>query len=388
MENLVSLDSLVFSPIIFLFFLIISLKIGTFFKVSYKLSLTLYLWHCLFTLIYIWFSLNFPADSKRYFLLATEHELGDFNFGTSFIVYVTYILNKFFTFSYVDQFLVHNFIGYLGLLAFTATIRQAVLDKYKKIRIFGWVLVFLPSVSFWTSALGKDSISFMATGLVLWAALDFKNRLGLFAFAVIAMLMVRPHIAAVMLAAYALSFIFDKRSSLVQRFIIGTLALVGSALVIPLAMQYAGLGDAQNAADIQDYIDQRQDSNLDGGSSLDISSMSLPMQLFTYLFRPLPFEAKSIFAFISSIDNLILLALVILGSIAILKKSKSSIESNRMFLWIYVGLTWLIFASTTANLGIATRQKWMFAPMLIFLLLSVIGTRKVNNEKVTNEIVK
>lgn len=388
MENLISLDSLVLSPIIFTIFLIVSLKIGKFFKVSYKLSLTLYLWHSLFCLIYIWFSLNFAADSRRYFLIATERELGDFNFGTSFIVYITYIFNKFFSFSYVDQFLIHNFIGYIGLLAFAAVIQQATLDKYKNVRVLGWLIVFLPSVSFWTTALGKDAISFMATGLVLWSASDFKNRIGLFIFAVIAMLMVRPHIAAVMLAAYALSFIFDKRSSLVQRFMIGTLALVGSALVIPLALQYAGLGDAQNATDVQDYIDKRQSYNLDGGSSLDISSMSLPMQLFTYLFRPLPFEAHSIFAFVASIDNLILLALVILGSVAIFKKSKPSIESNRMFLWIYVGLTWLIFASTTANLGIASRQKWMFAPMLIFLLLSVIGTRKVGNKIDSNETLK
>lgn len=47
-------------------------------------------------------------------------------------------------------------------------------------------------------------------------------------------------------------------------------------------------------------------------------------------------------------------------------------------------MVWLIFATTTANLGIAVRQKWMFAPMLIFLLLSVTGIRKVNNAKVNN----
>jgi hypothetical protein len=28
---------------------------------------------------------------------------------------------------------------------------------------------------------------------------------------------------------------------------------------------------------------------------------------------------------------------------------------------------------TTANLGISVRQKWMFAPMLIFLFISFIG---------------
>jgi hypothetical protein len=45
-------------------------------------------------------------------------------------------------------------------------------------------------------------------------------------------------------------------------------------------------------------------------------------------------------------------------------------------MWVYVFGSWLILAMTTANMGIALRQKWMFAPMLIFLLISVIGRRR------------
>ncbi|NTY98315.1 hypothetical protein FCH30_14015 [Acinetobacter radioresistens] len=381
MDNLISIESLVFSPIVFVLSLILSLKVCNLFKVGYKLSLILYLWHSLFCFIYIWFSFNFSADSKKYFLLATQDGNRDFGFGTSFIVYITYIFNNFFSLSYIDQFLIHNFIGYIGLLAFAAAINQVTLDKQKSIRILGWAIIFLPSVSFWTTGLGKDSISFMATGLTLWAALNLKKRIGFFVFAIIAMLMVRPHMAAVMLAAYTLAFIFDKRISILQRFIIGGTAIVLSGLMIPFALQYAGLGDAENVTDVEEYIDQRQSYNLEGGSSLDISSMSLPMQLFTYLFRPLPFEANSIFALVASLDNIILLFLAVWGITAIIKKSKPSVESSRAFLWLYVLIAWLIFATTTANLGIAMRQKWMFLPCLIFLLLSVIGTKNIKMRK-------
>lgn len=381
MDNLISIESLTFSPLIFVLFLILSLKVCNLFKVKYKLSLILYLWHSAFCFIYIWFSFNFSADSKRYFLLATEYDNRGFGFGTSFVVYITYIFNNFFSLSYIDQFLIHNFIGYIGLLAFAAAINQVTLDKQKNVRILGWVIIFLPSVSFWTTGLGKDSISFMATGLTLWAALNFKKRIGFFVFAIIAMLMVRPHMAAVMLAAYALAFVFDKRISIFQRFIIGGTAVILSGLMIPFALQYAGLGDAENATDVEEYIDQRQSYNLEGGSSVDISSMSLPMQLFTYLFRPLPFEANSIFALAASLDNIILLLLTVWGITSIIKKSKPSVESSRAFLWLYVLMAWLIFATTTANLGIAMRQKWMFLPCLIFLLLSVIGTKNIKSSK-------
>ena len=46
-----------------------------------------------------------------------------------------------------------------------------------------------------------------------------------------------------------------------------------------------------------------------GGSSLDISGMSPPMQLATYLYRPLPFEAHNVTALAASLENVFLLLL-------------------------------------------------------------------------------
>ncbi|MGC8121871.1 hypothetical protein ACP2AU_15435, partial [Marinobacter sp. VGCF2001] len=113
------------------------------------------------------------------------------------------------------------------------------------------------------------------------------------------------------------------------------------------------------------------------GGRVDIASMSLPVQLFTYLFRPLFFEARSVFALAAAIDNLILLGLFVFGGIALLRGKKTGLGENRVFMWAYALCAWLILAMTSANLGIAVRQKWMFVPMLIFLLVSVLGRRRV-----------
>ena len=48
-------------------------------------------------------------------------------------------------------------------------------------------------------------------------------------------------------------------------------------------------------------------------------------------------------------------------------------KSGRIFLWTYSFSAWVILSMTTANLGIAMRQKWMFAPMLIVLTLSALS---------------
>ena len=50
-------------------------------------------------------------------------------------------------------------------------------------------------------------------------------------------------------------------------------------------VNYIGLSEADELSDVDAYVDKRQNSNLSGGSSLDIASMSLPMQMLSYLFR-------------------------------------------------------------------------------------------------------
>lgn len=366
------------TPILVCIFTILSLKICEYFKVSYKKSCFLFFWHTLFCVLYFYYSLAFGGDSIVYYQRAISDELIDINFGTSFVV----ILTRFFTsigFSYLDLFLINNFIGYIGLLSFSSAIKYATDYKDKVTKTLGWVLILLPSVSFWTVALGKDSIAFMAVGLALWSSLDFKRRKFLLLFSIFSMFLVRPHMGAIMAISFVFALIFDKKTSLYVKFFLGLISVVSTALIIPIMLNYIGLGDAEELSDVDQYVDKRQNSNLSGGSSVDISSMSLPMQMFTYLFRPLPFEAHSMFALLASLDNIILLLIFLLGAKALIRKSQPSIDSSRIFLWSYFYISLIILATTTANLGIAMRQKWMFIPCVIFLLLSVIGSRNINS---------
>lgn len=380
--DFVAVDNYLWPPTLFIFFLILSLKLGYFFKLSYKVSLALYLWHTIFCLLYFWFALNFGADANKYYFRALNDPFVEIKLGTSFIVLLTRFLHNIFYFSYLDQFLIHGFLGYVGLLAFAGAVRQAVWNKTKNLRILGWLLIFLPSASFWTTGLGKDAISFMAMGLALWAALDFNNRKILLFFAITSMFIVRPHIAAVLLIAFIFSLVFDNRVKIYSKIFFGIFSLSGAAVILPIMLNYIGLSEADDLSDVDSYVDKRQSSNLSGGSSVDIASMSLPMQIITYLFRPLPFEAHTLFALIASFDNVILLILAIIGLFSYFKKNKPSIESNRIFLWVYFLICLTVLAMTTANLGIAMRQKWMFVPVFIFLLLSIIGSKNKNIQKV------
>ena len=352
--------------------LFISLSVGKRLGIPTRRAFVLYIWHSLFCVVYTLYAVTNGADALVYYMKASGGELS-FSVGTAAVISIATIFVTGLNLSFLGACLLFNIFGSIGLLAFDASLRAATADKSRLMRRFATLVVFLPSISFWTAALGKDSLAFMSAGLVLWCAMEMKRRTMLMACSIGIMLLVRPHIAGTMIIALTGSIVVQGRIPLPQRLMLGGVALAATAAMIPFALNYAGVGEGAGADELMSYVEERQSFNTQGGSSIDIASMSLPLQLYSYLFRPLPFEARSVFALAASLDNAVLLFLFIAGGIKMLKRGKYTVESNRTFLWLYSLLTWVILAMTTANLGISVRQKWMFAPMLIFLFISLLG---------------
>lgn len=372
--------SIISAFIVFLLGLIIIGKISDYFGLKKKRSLLLYLWHTLFCFAYFYYVSTFGGDALAYYSKALSDGF-EFRVGTTAVVLLTKVLVHGLGFGVITCFLFFNILGSIGLLAFDGALKQATQYKSKFFKRLATIIVFLPSISFWSAAIGKDAISFMAMGLALWAALQLNKRIMLMFVAIVMMLIVRPHMAGMMIIALAMSVMFDKKSSPLKRISLGLVAIAGAAAMVPFALEYAGVSDPSSSEALMDYVENRQSYNMEGGGGVDIANMSLPMQLFTYMFRPIIFEARSITALAAAIDNLILLYLFIVGVYALIKKRSQNFTENRKFMWVYVILAWVVLAMTTANLGIAIRQKWMFAPMLIFLLISLAGKNRNHSQQ-------
>lgn len=352
--------------------LLLALKAGRMLGVRRGRAAVLYAWHTLFCLAYALYAVENGADALVYYMKAQQGEFMP-PFGTGAVVNIATLFVTGLNLSFLGACLLFNLFGGIGLIAFDACLQTATAGKSKLLRRFATLIVLLPSISFWSSALGKDSLAFMAAALALFAALNVSRRYLLLASAIFIMALVRPHIAGIMVIALTGSLVLQRRLPLGQRLFLGAAALAATAAMVPFALSYAGLGEAAGADDIMSYVEERQSVNTQGGSSVDIASMSLPLQLFSYLFRPMPYEAGSIFALAASLDNVVLIFLAIAGGIQIVRRRRYPLAGNRVFMWFYCLLAWLILAITTANLGIAVRQKWMFAPILIYLLISLMG---------------
>ena len=111
----------------------------------------------------------------------------------------------------------------------------------------------------------------------------------------------------------------------------------------------------------------------DGATAIDISSYILPMKIFTYLFRPLFFEARDLFTILMAVENTILLSVIVypfLISIKNKKFKKLELNSLQVFLIIFLIGTLIPYSNVTFNLGLAYRHKLTLLPALIYLSLS------------------
>ena len=369
MELFESAWHMVSATIVFSLGLLLVYPLCKYFLIGNKIGFFIYIYHTLFCIVYLSFVLNSGGDALGYYH-SSQNSLPDFRPGTPAILYLVTVVNII-DLSIVGVFLCFNIFGFIGLIAFYSALVTVTKHASQKLRYLTLATVLLPSVSFWSSGLGKDSISFMAMGLALYAALNLNKRIVLMMLAVAFMLFVRPHMAGMMVLAIIASIAFKKDIPLMSRLTIGIIGLVAGVVMIPFAFKYAGL--EVDASNLESYIETRQGYNQQGGGGVDISSMSLPMQMFTYMVRPLPFEAKSIPQLLAALDNMLILYLLFIGMKARLSVKNLQLTGNRVFMWWYVGISWVLLSMTTANLGIAVRQKWMFAPILIFLFISIIA---------------
>ena len=343
-------------------------------KLSY--SLVLYAWHTSFCLFYFYYSLHNIADSTLYYTHSLTHDSG-FMFGTKGIRFFTSFFSSFLNLSYGGVFLVYNLFGYIGMIALYSALQTIINTSRGAKHPLVLAFILLPGLSFWSSAIGKDALTFMGSGLAVWSVLNISARYPAFIFSVLVFLVARPHMAAILLFSVLFSLVFSSHIGAIKKVLLLMPLLPLSVIGIFFALQYVGLENASGVSDIVEYVEDRQGYNLNGGSSVDIAGMSVPLRLFTYLFRPLVFDANGILGFIISIENIVLLCIISSSLVCFLNRRQTTLSQFSLLLFLSFSIiSWIVLSNTTANLGIAIRQKWMFAPMLFAISFSYMAGKK------------
>ena len=302
-----------------------------FFRVPKRLALYLYSWHTVLCFFYYLNSLSNAADSNGYFL-------NSFYFnsipipGTSAVTFLTSIFTQYLGQSYGGVFLVFNIFGYVGVLAFASVVLWLTNASNRNVRLWSVCIIFLPGLSFWSSAIGKDSLFFLGVCLACWASMDLAQRNLAIIFSGLLLFIVRPYAATILFISLALTTLITFRKLTFSRLFILFAIILVALFSVFILLGILGLEISLSFSAIGDFVAYRQTLNMDGGLGVDIASMSVVMRMFTYLFRPLFFDVGGLFGVIIGIENLILLIAAFAGLYFFFKGYQSSLPLfSRLF---------------------------------------------------------
>lgn len=341
------------------------------------LSISL-LYHTLFSIYYFYAATHNPdADTHDFFLIAASSTslFEHYGYGFDFVVMTLYPFVNVFKWTYFTCFLVHNMIGFIGISIIFLTMWEQY-QQHKKQKWILLVLLFWPSLNFWSSMIGKDSLIIMSIGMLMYSLSRLDKRKFLLLISLLLIGHVRPHMAMMMIPCLIITMItspgdikFYKRAMLSFVMIVSLFAVYG----VFLDLLRTETLDWSTAGAI---LENRQ-NNWGGGSSVGMGSANIVQRVLTYLYRPLFFDAYSFEMVMISFENIILIFFTIIMLSPrfltfIIKTENLLIRFNSLY--VFVGAVFL--AAATPNMGTAARQKNMVIIgffILFFMYMSKAG---------------
>lgn len=335
--------------------------------------------HCAMVLVQNEMLKSVIADAYLYYYDTDMYTMRPFGLGTSAIVYIAQFLKLSLNLGFVDLMLLFGILGATTIILLSRWIDESFDGS---IRALGLLLCFLPGLHFWTSSTGKDAPMSLGIFLVLLSTINIRKRIWLFSLGALICLLTRPHILIILMAAWAGSHILRNRIPVLR-----ILALIVAIAFIPVAQiiiqNFLNI-DILNTNDLSKLVAERQnyfENTFDDG----VIYISNPIARIIYFnFNPLFYNASSINSLMSSIENLILIVMMLRVFIGF----RSIEECNKtfaLFLLLFI-VAMVIFQGLGGyNIGLALRQKVMIYPAFIMLILICEQGRAVRRSIQSNK---
>ena len=360
--------------LILLYVLYILKQFSVYIKINQKIgifSLVMGLVHFIITFASYGFILGSVADAKHYYsesVSITDWGLSYLSNGTSFIVFLNYMLVQWLQLSFLGCFLVFSFISYLGCLKLFDVIIDLTDRKYN----VSYLLLLLIGTHFWTVSLGKDALMFYAMCCLCYNIYFDKPR-SRYILPLMLIGFIRLHVLIFVLVGGGVSYVFTNKKIKTQtKFVFAGLVLGALLFLIPFFLKEIAV---TNISDIEGKLQSSMNANVEGGAGIDLKDANLIVKWFSYMFRPFVFEARNPMFLVSALENLVWLYIFF---IIIRGLFFDKIKTNYI-LWSYIGIILactLPLAYTLANFGISMRQKIMIFPFFLILFFIVKKSRK------------
>lgn len=327
----------------------------------------LFLLHTLLAWMYASYTINDQrSDALRYF----NSDVGSLRAGSDLLFFIVPRMAGWTGASFLDLTLVFATVGFIGIQMFSLA-GEALAARYhldgKPIRRRIWLLLSLPGLHFWSTGIGKDALIVFALGYVAMGVAS-RQRWPVVVGALIT-LAVRPHILVILGVSVVISQSLTRGGSVVKKIVIGVVAAAATWYAATITLSLMGI-EAVSVEALQDDLQGRTAENAAGGG---VVAGGYVARIFAYLFRPLFFDAQGLFGAVASVENVILLLVVVSSVARLVRIDRRELRQRPELLFFLafflLGVCTLAFG--LSNVGIALRQKYMFLPFM-FIAASIM----------------
>ena len=293
----------------------------------------------------------------------------------------------------VGMVLLSGIIGFLGsylfLRAFDLEFRP---DGGKDKRFLALCLFLLPSMTYWTILLGIDSWIFLFLGSASYYFVKLLNKfclrylLGLFA-SILAVALVRPLVGIVVVLAVGFAWLLKRRqkgpAAILRPVRLAIYGLIIASVTMVMFTSY--LGQGVNIAPRMSLVEKAFEYgaskhvglasgaassitvSIDRQASLGAILRYIPTGMFTFLFRPLIFEAHNALAFGAALESTFILVLVFWRRRSLIAAMNCFFSRPFIVFSSVTCVLLLVALSFESNFGVIVRHRTMVLPFLLIL---------------------
>jgi hypothetical protein len=315
------------------------------------------------------------ADTYFYYYTPANFAHVGFGIGTVFVVKTTQFLKMDLGATYLDCFMMFQAFGFWGLMILMRLFQEIHIKTQTPESVLPIYLLFLPSIHFWTGAIGKDAPLLFAVCLSTWAVMNLSNRMIAFLTGLLVMVLFRAHIAMITVVALAVAALMHGRMTIGRKAML-LIVLVAGAGVLVNAVNSSLTIDVTSAGSVSNFFTERDNIAATATGGTSIGNAAFPIRLFTLLFRPLFIDAGGLLGFVTSLENLGSIALF--GFLIIQRKTVRALYKRVFFVRYTLAMSIiliLLLALINYNVGLGLRQRVMIMPPLFALLVATWALR-------------
>ncbi|MDW3178167.1 MAG: hypothetical protein R8J94_12320 [Acidimicrobiia bacterium] len=305
--------------------------------------------------------------------------------GTGAVRYFTGVVNVFTGSTYIATFLVFAILAFIGQVVFLLGVRSSL--NTAQFRVLSIVVMFSPTLAFWPSSIGKESLALFGIGFGVFGASRLYDRrwsgvgpvlLGFFAVG-----MVRPHVAMVLLAGLLIGLFARRahtRGRVATHAALLVVVVVGSMWMAGASADLFGLDSLEGISDVSaalDFAQERTSQDEARFVAARVSSVAdYPWAAVTVLFRPFPWEAPNAFAMISALESIFLALLLLRAVPGFVTHGRQLVQRGQLLYAVAFVLVFIFLFSAIGNFGILSRQRAQVIPFVLLIAAFGLGAER------------